>query len=430
MSILLEGAWIITQNENREIIRGDILIENDQIAQVGEGVSSEGIEERVDCSSKIIFPGLVNAHTHCAMGLLRGYGEGLPLKSWLEEKIWPVEAKMKEEDIYWGSLLGMIEMIRGGTTCFADMYPVGMERMADAAGETGMRAVLGYCMMDKPEGRSPEGEMKKAKKLLNELGKANPRIKGSVSAHSLYKCSEGLVAKGKELANENGLLFQMHVSESREEVFSILSEKKMRPVQYLESLGVVDSLSLFSHMGWVTKKEIEIAGKNGLGVAHCPVSSLKLAVGDIAPISEFLEKGANVCLGTDGPASNNSLNMLESLKVSTLLQSHKYWDPTRFGIGNAWDSATLGGAKALGIHSGEISEGKVADLVIVDAKAANLKPLPQDLRMIAYSINPSNITDVIIDGKFVMKEGKIEFVDEEMVLEKAEDVAHELMERD
>ena len=429
MSILLEGAWIITQNENRETLRGDILIEDNQIVQVGEGISSEGIEERIDCSRKIIFPGLVNAHTHCAMGLLRGYGEGLPLKNWLAEKIWPAEAKLKPEDIYWGSLLGMIEMIRSGTTSFSDMYPDGMERMADAAGEIGMRAVLGYGMMDKPEGRNLEGELNRAKEMLGELGKANPRIKGSVSAHSLYMCSEELVKKGKELANENGMLFQMHVSETREEVFTLLSEKKMRPVQYLESLGVLDSLSLFSHMGWVTKKEIEIAGKNGVSVAHCPMSSLKLAVGDIAPISEFMEKGANVCLGTDGPASNNSLNMLESLKMSLLLQSHKYWDPTRFSVANAWDSATLNGAKALGIHSGEISEGKLADLVIVDALAANLKPLPADLRMIAYSINPSNITDMIIDGKFVMKEGKIEFVDEGMVLEKAEDVAHELLNR-
>ncbi|MEM4272208.1 MAG: amidohydrolase family protein, partial [Candidatus Bilamarchaeaceae archaeon] len=288
---------------------------------------------------------------------------------------------------------------------------------------------LGYGMMDKSEGREAEEELRKAKRTLRELGRANPRIKASISAHSAYMCSEELVVKAKELANEEGLLFQMHVSETREEVFNILSEKKMRPVQYLESLGVVDSLSLFSHMGWVTKKEIEIAGKGGANVAHCPVSSLKLGVGDIAPISEFMENGANVCLGTDGPASNNSLNMLESMKMGLLLQSHKYWDPSRFTVGQAWDCATLNGAKALGIHAGEISPGKLADLAIADAKAANLKPLPADLRLIAYSISPLNITDVIIDGKFVMREGHIEFVDEELVAEKAEDVAKEIMER-
>lgn len=429
MSILIKNAKIITQNENREVIEGDILIENNTIAQIGEGLSREGVDEVVEASGKIVFPGLVNAHTHCAMSLIRGYGEGLPLKNWLNEKIWPAESKLKSEDIYWGSMLGMIEMIRSGTTSFSDMYPLGIERMADAAGEIGMRAVLAYGMVDKPEGRSVEGEIKKAKKTLKELGKANPRIRGSISAHSLYMCSEELVVKGKELANEEGLLFQMHVSETREEVFTLLSEKKMRPVQYLESIAAVDSLSLFSHMGWVTKKEIEIAGKNGANVVHCPISSLKLAVGDIAPISEFVEKGANLCLGTDGPASNNSLNMLETLKMSALLQSHKYWDPTRFGIPEAWDAATLAGARAIGIEAGCIGEGKLADLVFVDSSSANLKPLPEDLRMLAYSLNPSNVTDVIIDGRFVLRDKEITFVDEELILEKAEDVAKEIMER-
>jgi 5-methylthioadenosine/S-adenosylhomocysteine deaminase len=238
-----------------------------------------------------------------------------------------------------------------------------------------------------------------------------------------------LLRLAKEFATYHEVPFHMHVGETREEVFGCLERKKMRPVEYLESIGAADNNSVFAHMGWITKREISIAGKYGVNCVHCPTSNLKLATGGICPVAELMEAGANVALGTDGPASNNSQDIIEAMKLSLLLQTHKYWDAQRMGVGAAWDMATRNGASALGFDSGSIEPGKLADIVLVDAKAANLLPLHNDLRNIVYSMNPSNVTDVMVDGKFVLREKKITMVDEELVLEKAADVAHEVVNR-
>lgn len=429
MSILIKGASIITQNANREMLEGDILIEENKIAAIGKELPKEGVEEVLEGKGKLVFPGLVNTHTHVAMGLLRGYGEGLPLHRWLEEKIWPAEKKMTSEDVYWGTMLGTVEMIRSGTTCFNEMYMFGLREMAKVSSKVGMRAVLGQGVFDKPEGKSVGGEMKVLKKSYGELKNVSPLVKFAVAAHSVYTCSEELLVEAKGFAKENELQFHMHVSETREEVFNLLKEKKMRPVEYLESIGLVDEKSVFAHLGWATKREISLVGKAGATVANCPVSNLKLATGGICPVSEFFDAGANVTLATDGAASNNSLDMFETMKFSHLLQTHKYWDPQKVDMDRLWDAATLNGAKGMGIDAGSIEEGKLADLVFVDAKAVNLTPLHSDWRSIIYSVNPGNVTDVMVDGKFVLKEGKITLVDEEKVLEKATEVAHDLVNR-
>ncbi len=429
MGILIRGAHIITQNANREILEGDVLIEGNRIAKVGKDLPGEGAEDVVEGKGKILFPGLVNAHTHGAMGLLRGHGEGLPLHRWLEEKIWPAEKNLTTEDVYWGTMMGAIEMIRSGTTCFNEMYMFGVKHMADAVSKAGMRAVLGKGVYDKSGERTTESEMRELKKKAGEIRGRYPRIEMGVAAHSVYTCSEELLREAKEFAKQEGLAFHMHVSETREEVFNLLREKNMRPVEYLDSIGLVDSGSVLAHMGWVTKREISIAGKNKANVVHCPVSNLKLATGGICPVSEFGESGTNVALGTDGAASNNSLNMLETMKCALLMQKHRYWDAGRYPEEKAWDAATINGAKALGIEGGSIAEGKVADLVFADAKAVNIAPLHKDLRSIVYSLHPGNITDVMVDGRFIMENRKMVFVDEEKIVEKATDVAHGLVER-
>ncbi len=429
MGILFKNARIITQNSKREMLQADILIEENKIAKIGKDLPREGVEEVQDGEGKIIFPGLINTHTHVAMGLLRGYGEGLPLHRWLTEKIWPAEKKMTRDDIYWGTQFGILEMIRSGTTCFGEMYMFGIKHMADAVIETGVRGVLAKGVYDVPEGRSVESEIKELKHKIDEVGDLNPRVQVAVAAHSPYACSEELLSSAKEVANKENLLFHMHVSETRKEVFELLDKVKMRPVDYLEKLGLVDENSLFAHMGWITKREIAISGKHKLNVAHCPVSNLKLATGGICPVAELDEAGANVTYGTDGAASNNSLNMLESMKSALLLQTHKYWNPERYPEAKAWDAATINGANAFGINAGSIEEGKLADLVIVDAKTANILPLHNDLRSIIYSVNPANITDVMVDGKFLLRNKEIVSVDEEKVLEKAADIAHDLVSR-
>ncbi|MBD3389871.1 amidohydrolase family protein [Candidatus Micrarchaeota archaeon] len=429
MGLLIKNAKIITQNQRRETIQGDLLIDGGKIANVGRELPKEGVGEVVEGKGKIIFPGLVNAHTHGAMGLFRGYGEGLPLHRWLEEKIWPVEKNLNKEDIYWGTMMGAIEMIRSGTTCFNEMYMFGLRHMAKAVIETGMRAVLGKGVYDKSGERSTESEMKELEAKAGEIGELHPRVKMSVAAHSVYTCSEELLKQAKRFAEKEGLQFHIHANETRQEIFQMLEKKKMRPVEYLDSLGLVDSSSVLAHMGWVTKREISIAGKRGANVVYCPVSNLKLATGGICPVPEFEEGGANVALGTDGAASNNSLNMLETMKCALLMQKHRYWDAGKYPEEKAWDAATINGAEALGMEGGSIAEGKAADLVFVDANAANIAPLHKELRSIIYSINPGNITDVMVDGRFILKNREITSVDEEKIVEKATDVAHGLVER-
>ncbi|MBD3398653.1 amidohydrolase family protein [Candidatus Micrarchaeota archaeon] len=429
MDILIRGARIITQNANQEILEGDVLIEGNKIARIGKGLSGEGVGEVLEGKGKIIFPGLVNAHTHGAMGLLRGYGEGLPLHRWLEEKIWPAEKNLTTEDVYWGTVMGAIEMVRSGTTCFNEMYMFGIRHMADAVSEVGMRAVLGKGVYDKPDSRSVESEMKELREKVKEIKGKYPRVQIGVAAHSVYACSEELLREAKGFANQAGLLFHMHVSETRGEVFDLLREKNMRPVEYLDSIGLVDAGSVLAHMGWVTKREISIAGKNKASVVHCPVSNMKLATGGICPVSEFEDAGANIALGTDGAASNNSLDMVESMKYALLLQTHKYWDAERYPVEKAWDAATINGANALGLNAGSIEEGKLADLVFVDGKSVNLAPLHNDLRSIVYSLNPGNITDVMVDGEFVLRNGEIVLLDEQEAIENATEVAHDLVGR-
>ena len=429
MGILVKNARTITQNAKREIVQADILIEENKIAKIGKDLPKAGVGEVLEGEGKIVFPGLINTHTHVAMGLLRGYGEGLPLHRWLTEKIWPAEKKMSKEDIYWGTQFGILEMVRSGTTCFGEMYMFGIKHMASATIETGIRGVLAKGVYDTSRERTVDSEIKELKHKIEEINAMGPLVQPAVAAHSPYACSEELLSSAKEVANENNLLFHMHVSETRKEVFELLDKVGMRPVEYLNKLGLVDEKSLFAHLGWVTKREIAIAGENKLNVAHCPISNLKLATGGISPVAELAEAGANVTYGTDGAASNNSLNMLETMKAALLLQTHKYWNPERYPEAKAWDAATINGAKAMGINAGSIEEGKLADLVIVDAKAANILPLHNDLRSIIYSINPANITDVMVDGKFVMRKRKIVTVDEEKVLEKATDIAHGLVSR-
>ncbi len=223
--------------------------------------------------------------------------------------------------------------------------------------------------------------------------------------------------------------FHIHASETRKELFGILKEKGKRPFEYLDGLGVLDRKTVLSHAVYVSKREIALAGKAKANISHCPVSNLKLAGGGVSPVSEFALAGANVTLGTDGAASNNSLNIIETMKIAALLQKNFYWDPLAVSTQQVFDFATVNGAKALGINAGAIEGGKLADVVLADLRKPNMAPYHDHIANLVYAMNPSNISDVIANGEFVMREGKITVFDEEKAIEMADESAKDLINR-
>ncbi|NYZ76972.1 amidohydrolase, partial [Candidatus Micrarchaeota archaeon] len=345
MTILIKNAKIVTQNDDRKIVHGDILIKDNRIEEVG-GDIREKADETIDAKGKVAIPGLVNSHTHIAMGLLRGYGEDLSLHEWLEQKIWPAEAKLTKNDIRWGSLLGMLECIRSGVTAFNEMYIHHVEETVHAAQEAGIRVSIPRAMFDLMPGRETKKELADASAFIRLLKEKKDHLAYPiVSCHAPYTCSEELLIKAKELANREKLKFHIHLSETRKEMFDILNSKGKYPFEYMDSIGLLDGNSIFAHAGWVTKREIALAGKKKANIAHCTTSNLKLATGGICPIYEFDKAGANVTIGTDGAASNNTLDMFEEMKIATLLQKHQYWKAEIVPVNLVFDFATRNGAK-------------------------------------------------------------------------------------
>lgn len=396
----------------------DILIESNKIISVGS-FSKSKVDTIIDASKKLVIPGLINTHTHVAMSLFRGLGEDLSLDKWLTQKIWPLESKQSQSDIEAASNLAFCEMIRSGTTGFADMCLFDTKRVFKSASDAGLRGCISRGALD-------NFDLQNAKKLLSQikstLDYSTSTLKTSISAHAPYTCSEEFLIKTKEIARKNSLLYQIHVSETRKEVFDIQKKTGKFPYEYLDSIGLMDELSLFVHGGWLTKREITLAGKRKINFSTCPVSNLKLATGGIAQIFELDSSGANVTIGTDSVASNNSLNMFESIKFSSLLQKHHYWKADIMPSYKFLDFATKNAAKAIGFDCGEIKVGKLADLVLLD-RNINLRPSNDLLSNLIYSASPANVSDVMIDGKIVLENRRITTLDEDSVIEKAESVA-------
>lgn len=425
MDVLIRDALILTQNRGREMFRGDILIEDGKISKVAKSIRG-GAEERINASGKLAFPGLVNCHTHIPMSLFRGYAEGMRLQDWLEKKIWPAEAKLKPQHVRAGSMLSILEMARSGTTCFNEMYIAHMDEVCRAVLETGMRASVAHGLFDLVRKTDAKDELKNGVSLAEKWSGRSPLLKISMAPHAPYTCSEELLRAAKDYAKKKNLRFHIHVSETRKEVFDSLRQKGKRPIEYLHSLGALDGDTILAHGSWVTRRESVLAGRAGATICHNPVANLKLATGGICPLHEYLEAGANISLGTDGTASNNSHNMLETMKFAQLLQSHLYWDPLRVSIQDVWDFATINGAKALGFNCGSIEPGKEADIVLADLRSPNLSPL-HDARNLLFSFHPGNITDVLIAGRPILRDGRFVSLDEEKIIAEAQRQAEDLV---
>ncbi len=404
-------ALLITDVLHQGEIR-DVLIEGNRISAIGS-LGNTRATKRIDGSGKAILPSLMNGHTHAAMTLLRGYADDMPLGVWLEENIWPIEARMSEEDVYWGAKFACLEMIRTGTTFFADMY-WHLPGTVRAVEEMGVRAGLSAAFFDFGNREKAEQAKAQVERYHDDYASSLDRVIFTLGPHAIYTVSRESLAWVSEYAEKKNLLIHLHVSETSVEVENCLKEHGMRPVEYLDSLGMLSSRLMACHSVWLSDHEIELLAKNNVQIVHNPCSNRKLVSGAFNYAS-LAEKGLNIGLGTDGCASNNNLDMFEEMKIAALLAKSVSGDPTVLPAPDAFAMATKNMAAMYGLDCGEIREGMLADCMLVDLDHPQLIPNHNLLSNIVYSANGDCVDTVICNGRVLMENrvvpGQAEIID-------------------
>lgn len=424
--LLLNGT-VLTMDGDWQPEELDIIV-NGQIIEGIKKLNKEEIEEyindgyqSIDMSNKILMPGLINTHGHAGMTLLRGYGEDLPLQEWLQDRIWPFEDELTDDDIYWGSKLAIVEMIESGTTTFADMY-FAMDRVAQAVEETGIRACLSRGLV----GLGPNGEaaLAESEVFINKWhNQAEGRVTCTLGPHAPYTCPLDYLEKVIKLSEKIDCPLQIHVSETMGEVDDTIKEHGISQVELLEKIGLFSRPTLAAHCVHLNDKDMDILKKYNVRVAHNPSSNLKLASG-VAPIQKYLDKGITVGIGTDSCASNNNLDMFEEMKLAALLQKGINLDASHMPAKKVLEMVTIDGAKALFIdnHTGSLKVGKQADIIAIDINNTRFYPKNDILAHLIYSMNSSDISDSFIAGQWIMNNRKLNFNKEE-IISKAENIA-------
>lgn len=417
--ILIQNGLVLTMaTDELTQIFTDILIEGNRIVQIGDVPCSDDMMV-INASGKVVMPGLINCHNHAYMSLLRGYCDDLRLLEWLSEKMWPAEEKMNGEDIYWGTMLGSVEMIKSGTTTFADMSFF-MNEVASAVKDSGIRASLcqGLLFHDDNVKRRIDSTHKL---FSNWRGKAEGRITTMVGPHAPQTCPPDKIKLAMELAKDLDSAIHIHLAETTEEVEQIASQYGKSPTKYLAELGLFDEFHvLLAHAVHLTQNDINILRNFKGGISHNPVSNQKLGCG-VAPIVELVKEGINVALGTDGAASALTLDLFEEMKAAAWLQKNHHFDPTVITAYQVLQMATINGARALGLANeiGTIEVGKKADLILVDIEKPHLYPHNNLCALLAYSANGADVDTTIIDGKIVMHNRRLLTIDEKLVLREA-----------
>lgn len=430
MSILIKNVDLLSMDGKNELIEGtNIYISDNKIEHIGELIDDIEVEKVIDGNNKLAMPGLINAHTHIGMSLLRNYADDLPLFDWLSKKIWPIEAKMNAKDIYWGSLLSMVEMIQSGTTTFCDMY-IMMDEVAKGVEESGMRAMLTRGMGEDKDDPT-FSKLNEARELYREWhGKANDRIRTMVAPHAPYTCSDKFLLKSMELAEELNTGIHIHLSETKKEVEDSFNIHGKSPIEHMNDLGLFEHHTLAAHCVHVNQKDIEIMAEKNVYPVNNPGSNLKLASG-FAPVDKMLKKGIKVALGTDGSSSNNNLNMFEEINLAAIVNKAVNLDAVSVPATKALEMATVNGAIALDWFDeiGSIEVGKKADIILIDLDKPHLYPRHNVISSLAYSVQGSDVDTVIIDGKVVMEKRIIKTVDVEKIIYMAEKQANDLINR-
>jgi len=358
---------------------------------------------RLDARGMFLLPGLVNLHNHAAMTLMRGYADDMALMPWLEEKIWPFESLLDGEDIYWGARLGIAEMLLGGTTTFVDMY-WHADRVAEAVLRSGIRAVVCPAFVD---GRYEEFE-RTFVPLAERYASAGGRIGIRIGPHAPYTCSPRTIVSALKLCERYGVGVHVHLSETRSEIDIVRQRYGGTPVEYLRDLGVLDFPTLAAHCVHVSGADMEIMRRCGVAVGHNPQSNMKLASG-VAPVAEMLRRGISVGIGTDGPSSNNDLDMWEEMRTASLAQKSATGDPRVLSAYETLYMATAGGARALGMEDriGSVAAGLRADLILVDPSGPHLRPCYDPAAALVYGGKAADVRTVIVEGRILVENGKL-----------------------
>jgi len=420
IDLLIHDGLLLTYDEEPYI--GSIAIDNGKIISIGKIPEDIDPTESLDASGKIVMPGFVNTHTHVAMSYFKGLADDLPLMEWLSKHIWPAENHFLSPDFVRDAALhGCAEMIKNGITLFNDMYFFGDET-AESATKAGIRAVLGEGVLDAPVANYQNvDEIFAYITAMHNKYKESELIDFAVAPHAIYTCGKENLVKSKNLAEKLGLLLHIHLSETANEVADCLKIRNMRPVEYLDSLGLFEQKTIAAHAIWLDEKEQGILAERNASIAINTSSNLKLASG-FDSFESYLQRGINLSIGTDGVASNNNLSILEEISLTSKLQKALNDDPTILPARQMIEIATSGGAKALGKQTelGSIEIGKKADLITIDINNIQSVPMYNPFSHLAYTITSENIRDSIINGKIVMKNKKLMNIDEAELLDKAE----------
>ncbi len=412
MKTLIKNALIIPMRSEGEYFSGDILIKDEKIEKIGKNITDTNADI-IDASSYIALPAFINAHTHLAMGLMRNYKDDKEnLEAWLSE-IFPIEDKLNEEDVLISSRLGIIELIKGGSTTFADMYFFAHETIR-AVKEAGINALVGLTFFgDENESRKRISE--RYPLMKKEKGEYE-RISFAMAPHAVYTTTKESYRIAKEEAEKENAIVHTHLSETTKAAENCLNERGVGPLFYLESIGALSSNMILAHGVHLTDAELEIVKEKGISVVNNPTSNMKLTSGAL-DVKHLLKMGINVALGTDGASSNNNLNMLEEMHVAALSASLKAKAPIK--PYDVIKMATINGAKALGISKrlGTLEEGKDADIILLSTEGAHMNPLNDPFSAIVYSAQSEDIKAVFSAGKMLLKDRKITYTDEKKIIE-------------
>ena len=419
--LMIAGGTIVTMDDERRVIEnGAIAIDDGKIYAVGTRQVTTGAmkcRQTIDATGKIIIPGLINAHTHVPMVLFRGIADDLDLQEWLTKYIFPAEAKnVTEEFVRAGTRLGLAEMIRGGTTTYADMYYF-EDAIADETFKAGMRGVLGETIIQFPvaDNPTPEAALLYSEKYINKW-KNNPLIVPALAPHAPYTLTTEHLKRVRALSDKLNAPMLIHVAETRTEVEDITKQYGSRPVEYLSKINFLNNRTIAAHTVHINNAEIDILKRSGVGAAHCPQSNMKLASG-VAPIPQMLIKDVSVGLGTDGAASNNDLSMWEEMDSAAKLHKVFTGDPKVVSAEQAFEMATIRGARALHLEDliGSIEIGKRADIAIVDADDLNQTPFYNVYSSLVYATKSDDVRHVIINGKMVMRDRRLLTLNENVI---------------
>ena len=422
MGIVLKNILALLPEDDRDVIREtDIYIEGSKIVSVGKRPEGFSEDRVIDGKDRLAIPGLVNCHTHSYMSFMRKVADDLSFMDWLFGTIDPIEQQMTDEDTYWGACLAIIEMMKSGTTCFNDMQ-MNIHQTTRAVKESGMRAVISRGLVGSGNDEAGRIRLNQAYEERDAAADCD-RLTFMLGPHAPYTCDDGFMRIVSEEAKKNNMRIHVHLSESESEIEQIKEKYHCTPIEMAEKNGLFDVPAVAAHCVQITESDMDILRKKNVSVVTNPASNMKLGNG-FAPVPEMLEKGINVCIGTDGAASNNSLNLFHEMSLLALIHKGVAKTPQCISAKETIRIATINGAKALGLEKeiGSIEEGKKADIAILNLNTPSLTPRNNLIAGLSYSANGSEVETVIIDGKITMEERKILTMDEELVYKKINEI--------